>query len=149
MTPIGAGERAPTIPGLQLEPGPGMVMFYKVTCATCQMVAPVAQRLFERFSGRFAAVAQDPPEGIEDFGRRFGSSFPSLSEPPPYAASDAYGIEAVPTLFVIDGGAVIDVVESWDRDGWNRATARLAELVGGDASPISEEGDGLPPLRPG
>ncbi|HWC32127.1 MAG TPA: redoxin domain-containing protein, partial [Actinomycetota bacterium] len=112
MRPIQAGERAPAIPGLQLEDGRGIVMFYKVTCPTCQMVAPVAQRLFERFPGRFAAVAQDPPDRIQDFGRHFGSSFPSLSEPPPYDAANGYGVRSVPTLFVVDGGSVVDVVES-------------------------------------
>ena len=150
MTPVEAGETAPTIPGIELQPGPSMLMFYKVTCPTCQMAAPVAQRLFERFPGRFAAVAQDPPEKIEDFGRRYGASFPSLSDVPPYPGSDAYGVRTVPTLFVIDGGRVVDVVESWERDGWNRVTSRLDELLGdGSGAPISEAGDGLPPMRPG
>ncbi len=148
MSPIEAGERAPAVPGLQLAE-PGIVMFYKVTCPTCQMVAPVAQRLFERFPERFAAVAQDPPERIQDFGRRFGSSFPSVSEPPPYEASEAYGVRSVPTLFVVDQGRVLDVVESWERDGWNRVAARLGRLLGQDDGGVSERGDGLPPMRPG
>lgn len=150
MSPIDAGDRAPTVPGIALDPGPGILMFYKVSCPTCQLAAPVAEKLFQRFPGRFAAVAQDPPDRIEDFGRRFGTSFPSVSESPPYEASNAYGIDTVPTLFVIDGGKVLDVVESWDREGWNRAASRLGELVGdGEGSPISEQGDGLPPFRPG
>ena len=143
------GADAPTIPGLVLEPGPGVLMFYKVTCPTCQMAGPVAEKLFARFPGRFAAVAQDPPDRIEDFGRRYGTSFPSLSEPPPYDASNAYDVEAVPTLYLLDGGRIVDVVESWDREGWNRVAGRLGEMTGQGGGAVSEEGDGLPPFRPG
>jgi len=149
MSPIGAGADAPPIPGIDLEPGPGLMLFYKVTCPTCQISAPVAQRLSERFPGRFAAVAQDPADAIEDFGRQFDATFTSVSESPPYDASNAYGVDTVPTVFLIDGGRVVDVAESWDRDAWNRLAATLAEKVGVDGSPISEQGDGLPPFRPG
>jgi hypothetical protein len=38
---------------------------------------------------------------------------------------------------------VRDAVVSWDRDAWNR----LAEEAGG--ARVSEDGDGLPPFRPG
>jgi hypothetical protein len=64
--------------------------------------------------------------------------------------SNAYGISHVPTLVVIDAsGVVADVVESWDREGLNRASERLAALVGAEPSPVSEPGDGLPDFRPG
>ncbi len=63
--------------------------------------------------------------------------------------SNAYGIRTVPTLFVLDGARVDRVVESWDRDGWNRAAARLGELAGVPIEAVSHEGDGLPPFRPG
>ena len=148
MSPIGAGADAPPIPGVELEQ-PGLVLFYKVTCPTCQISAPVAQRLAERFPGRFAAVAQDPPDAIEGFGRRFGASFTSVSESPPYDASNAYDVDTVPTLFLVEDAKVVDVAESWDRDAWNRLAARLGEATGSDGSPISQQGDGLPPFRPG
>jgi hypothetical protein len=56
----------------------------------------------------------------------------------------------VPTIVSVDGeGRVADVVESWDRDGYNRASRTLAELLGADAVVISEPSDGLPEFRPG
>ena len=42
-----------------------------------------------------------------------------------------------------DTETVRDAVVSWDRPEWNR----FAEAAGGAA--VSEEGDGLPPFRPG
>ena len=149
MQPIAPGTRAPEIPGAERAPGPSVVMFYKVTCPTCQMAAPVADRLAERFPDRFLGVGQDPRENLDRFAQDLGISFASLPDEPPYEASNAYGVRTVPTLFVLDDGEVVDVVEAWDRHGWNRAAARLAALTGQAAEEVSSEGDGLPPFRPG
>jgi hypothetical protein len=46
-------------------------------------------------------------------------------------------------------GQVAEVVESWDREGINRASATLAGLLGKDPAVVSEPGDGLPAFRPG
>jgi hypothetical protein len=95
-------------------------------------------------------VGQDPADELERFGREFGMGVLAVPDLPPYDASNAYGIESVPTLFVIDGtGAVADAVVSWDRAGYNRASARLAELLGVDPATVSDPSDGLPPFRPG
>jgi thiol-disulfide isomerase/thioredoxin len=124
-------------------------MFYKVTCPTCQLAAPVAERFAASFPGRFLGVGQDPPEKLDRFAEDLGTSFASVPDEPPYEASNAYGVRTVPTLFVLDDGEVVDVVESWDRDGWNRAAARLADLTGQASEEVSSDGDGLPPFRPG
>lgn len=148
MQPLEPGAAAPSIPGAHLN-GPTAVLFYKVTCPTCQIAAPPAERLARAFSDRFVAVAQDPPGRVSEFEKEFGTTFDSLTDAEPYEVSNAYGIRTVPTLFVLNEGRVDDVVESWDREGWNRAAGRLAELVGVAAAPVSHEGDGLPPFRPG
>ncbi|HEX9890561.1 MAG TPA: hypothetical protein VGB28_00680 [Actinomycetota bacterium] len=143
MAPVAPGTRAPDIPGTDLSEGLRAVFFYKVTCPTCQMAAPVAERLARSDGDRFTAVAQDPPEQIEVFAREYDTSFSSVPDQAPYALSDAYGIRTVPTVFAVQDGLVVDVVESWDRDGWNR----IGHALG--AGDLSHEGDGLPPFRPG
>ena len=143
------GTRAPDVPGVDLSSGPTTLFFYKVTCPTCQIAAPVAERLFGTFPDRFVAVVQDPPERVEGFAEEYGTTFQSITDAPPYGLSDAYGIEVVPTLFLVEDGSVTDVVESWDRDGWNRVSSRLAGALGQSIAPLSEEGDGLPVFRPG
>lgn len=148
MPPIQPGAQAPPIPGAELD-GPRAVLFYKVTCPTCQMAAPPVERLFRAFADRFVAVVQDPPERAREFAQEHDTSFPSITDEPPYEISGGWGIRTVPTLFIVADGRVDDVVESWDREGWNRAAARLGDLVGVGAAPVSHEGDGLPPFRPG
>jgi thiol-disulfide isomerase/thioredoxin len=145
---IGIGKPAPQILGVDLS-GPRALYFYKVTCPVCQMSAPVAARLEQLYPGRVSGIGQDPPDRLGEFASEFGLEVESVPDLPPYEASDAYGIAAVPTLVLVDGGAVVDVVESWDRDGYNRVSARLAELTGLPGGPASSEGDGLPPFRPG
>jgi hypothetical protein len=125
------------------------LFFYKVTCPTCQMAAPVAQRLATAHPERVVGVAQDPPERVDAFATEYGTSFPWVTDTDPYELSDAYGVRTVPTLFVVENDAVADVVESWDRDGWNRVSAYLSSAIGSRSEPVSTPGDGLPPFRPG
>jgi hypothetical protein len=146
VEPIPPGSPAPPIPGAD---HPGVLFFYKVTCPTCQLAAPVAERFASGIPGRFVGIGQDPREKLDQFAEELGTSFVAVPDEPPYPVSNAYGIRTVPTLYVLDGGMVVDVVESWDRDGWNRVARRAAELAGTEPAPVSHDGDGLPPFRPG
>ncbi len=148
MQPLDHGAQAPPVPWARLD-GATALLFYKVTCPTCQVAAPAAERLHQAAPERFVAVAQDPPERIEEFARAYGTTFESIPDTEPYELSNAYGVRTVPTLFVVNGDRVEDVVESWDREGWNRAAAFLGRLAGASLPAVSEEGDGLPPFRPG
>jgi peroxiredoxin len=150
MAPIGQGARAPAIPDLDFSAGPTALFFYKVTCPVCQMAAPKAHSLATRYPERIAGIGQDPQEKLSDFEGRFGLGFPVTPDPPPYPVSNDYGIQVVPTLFLIDSeGVVLEAVESWDRDGYNAVSKRLSDLTGSPYVPISQPGDGLPAFRPG
>ena len=131
------------------QEGPHAIVFYKVTCPTCQMTAPALDDLERAYPGRVRGIGQDPAEDLVSFSREFGLRLQSVTDTPPYPSSNAYGIEHVPTLLVVDDGRVADVVESWDREGYNRASLTLATLLGVEPATISVEGDGLPAFRPG
>lgn len=123
--------------------GPVVLAFFKTTCPVCQMAAPKVQALADG-GVRVVAVGEDPPAEIRSYSDQYGQNVTTLTEAAPYPASDAFGIDTVPTLFLVDGdGTVRDAVVSWDREAWNR----FAEAAGG--SPVSDGGDGLPPFRPG
>jgi thiol-disulfide isomerase/thioredoxin len=146
---IQVGDAAPEIPEAGVS-GPHALTFYKVTCPTCQMAAPVFDRFATAYPGAVVGVGQDPPRLLERFADEHGVRYPSVSDVEPYAISAAYDIEHVPTLVVVDGdGIVRDLVESWDREGTNRAARTLAELLGTDAVVISAPEDGVPAFRPG
>ena len=73
----------------------------------------------------------------------------SIEDGPPYAVSDAYAIESVPTLYLVDGARVLDAVGAWDRDGFNRVVSALAERLGAEPVLVSTPDDGLPQFQPG
>ncbi|MFL5766986.1 MAG: TlpA family protein disulfide reductase [Actinomycetota bacterium] len=147
---IDAGQQAPLVDGVEFG-RPTLLWFYKVTCSVSQMAAPKAQALADAYPDSVVGVGEDPPDALEAFSEQYG--MPGLRSVPdlaPFPASDAYDIESVPTMFLVDaGGKIDDVVQSWDREGYNRVSARLAELTGSDYVEISNESDGFPPFKPG
>ena len=148
--PLEPGTEAPPVEGIAFADEPTLLWFYKVTCPVCQMAAPKAQVLAETYPVPFHGIGQDPPPKLRAFGREFGMDAATAPDLPPYDVSNAYGIRVVPTLFVVEpGGEISDVVESWDRVGYNRVSRDLAARLGSSYVEISGAGDGLPSFRPG
>ena len=145
---IDVGAPAAPVQGVDLD-GPGVLVFYKVTCGVTKLATPAIERLAEAYPGRVVGVGQDPQQELDGFAREFHLSFPQVPDLEPYVASDAYGILSAPTGVLVDDGAVVDVAESWDRAAWNRLSATLAGLLGEDAVVVSEPEDGLPEFKPG
>ncbi len=150
MPPLGVGEPAPPIPGVTFGEGPVGLFFYKVTCPTCQLAAPTMSAFERAYPGRVAGIGQDPQDLLDAFGVQHGMGIRSLEDRPPYDVSNAYGIDSVPTLIVVgDDGTVIESVGAWDREGFNRASERIAVGLGVEAVTVSEPSDGLPSFKPG
>lgn len=123
--------------------GAVVVAFFKTTCPVCQMTAPKVQAMADG-GARVVAVGQDPRPTLVAYRDRFGQRVPTVSEAAPYPVSNAFGVAAVPTLFLVGpDGVVSDAVGGWDREAWNR----VATAAGG--GPVSADGDGLPLFRPG
>jgi len=150
MEPLALGSPAPSVSGVDFAAGPTVVFFYKVTCPVCQLAAPKVERFEKAYPGRIVGVGQDPPDRLDSFGREFGMAFPSVPDTEPYDLSNAYGTRVVPTAFLVDESGNVDrVVESWDREGLNELSRRVAELTGLSYATISDPTDGLPSFRPG
>jgi thiol-disulfide isomerase/thioredoxin len=149
MSPLQVGDVAPEVPGSPTGDGPRGLFFYKVTCPTCQMAAPTMARFEQAFPGRVVGVGQDPASALARFTEEFRLGIGSVEDAPPYTASDAYAVESVPTLYLVDDGRVLDVVGAWDRDGFNRVAASLAERLGAEHTVVSTPADGLPEFQPG
>ena len=150
MTPLQPGAAAPTFPGVVFGDGPIGLFFYKVTCGTCQLVAP-KMRSFERtFPGRVIGVGQDPEQDLEAFRIAHTMEIHTVEDAPPYPVSAAYGIVSVPVLFLVgEDGRILESVGAWDRTGFNRVAEVMAELTGADPVVISTPDDGLPEFKPG
>jgi len=149
VSPLQIDDVAPPDPALPAVDGPHGLFFYKVTCPTCQMAAPMMGRFEQAFPGRVVGVGQDPAPTLARFTEEFGLGIASIEDAPPYAISDAYAIESVPTLYLVDEGRVLDAVGAWDRGGFNRVAASLADRLGAPPVLVSTADDGLPEFKPG
>ncbi|HEX2118999.1 MAG TPA: redoxin domain-containing protein [Acidimicrobiales bacterium] len=149
-----AGDKAPsfTLPAVGGgEPvsdpwteGPTVLSFFKVSCPVCKMVAPMLTKLVEG-GVRVVAVGQDPPAAITRFNETENQRVPALCEPDPFEVSESFGLEAVPSIFLINPDGQIDVaIAGWSRDLWNDMAAKA-----GMEEPLSTPDDGLRPFRPG
>ena len=148
-----AGDKAPSFDlddiaggGSVSDPwteGQVVLAFFKTSCPVCKMIAPMLTKLAD--SGvRVVAVGEDPPDELATYNEEQGQRVLTLTEPAPYRVSEAYGLEAVPTVFLIGPeGEVQQALPGWNRDTWNA----LADTLG--AEPLSTPDDGLRPFRPG
>lgn len=124
--------------------GDVVLAFFKVSCPVCKMVTPMVQALADA-GVRVLAVGEDVPADLAAYRESQGQRVPTVTEPAPYRVSAAYGLEAVPAVFLVGADGVIrDAVPGWSRDGWNRLAA-----AAGAPTPLSTEDDGLRPFRPG
>ena len=153
---ISPGDKAPSFDLPDIDTGesvadpwgegedPLVLAFFKVSCPVCQMVAPMVAAMAEG-GARVVAVGEDPPDQLQTYRERHGQTVPTLSEAAPYEVSDAYGLETVPSIFLVgNDGEVLDAIGGWNRDRWNEL-ARAA----GVPDPVSTPEDGLRPFRPG
>ncbi len=89
--------------------GPAAIVFYKVSCPVCQLTLPFLERLSASTSLRVVAISQDSPQATRAFQERFGVSFLTLLDEASagYRVSNAYGIDSVPTVFLVEPGPTV------------------------------------------
>jgi len=107
--------------GELLREGPVLLAFFKSTCPVCQMALPFLERIHRgRAPGSLSVfgVSQDDAETTTEFRAQFRISLPMLldSEEGGYAASNAYGISHVPSLFLVEQDGSI----AWSLEGFNK-----------------------------
>jgi peroxiredoxin len=120
--------------------GPVLLAFFKISCPVCQMTFPFLERL--HIAGRLPiyGVSQNDEEHTREFNRRFGITLPTLldREENGFAASNAFGISSVPTMFLIErDGTVSRVIQGWVKQDieWLANTAGVAPFRQGDNPP--------------
>jgi len=90
-------------------------------------------------------VCQDlNPTTAQRFISEYGLTFPVMIEQPGYDVSNRYGLEAVPTLFVIDTDSkILHSVVSFDKAEYEKVATTL-----GVSSPFFVQ-ENVPVYRPG
>ncbi|HZY02297.1 MAG TPA: redoxin domain-containing protein [Anaeromyxobacteraceae bacterium] len=145
---LGGGE----VPLSGLGTGPALLFFHRADCPA----TVVAAKVLPRFAGVpglvVAAISQDGAEETREFAAASGwtSGVTVLRDPDPWPASEACGMRATPTWFLVTpGGRVEMAAEGWSRDDANALAAAAGRLTGSAPLVVAQPNGPEPPLRPG
>ena len=127
-----------------LAGGPVLLVFFKVSCPTCQLTLPYLQRI-SGTSVRIVPVSQDSTAATTGFSQAFGVQLQSLfdREQDGYPASNAYRLTHVPAMFLVERDHRI----SWEWTGFHKR--QLEVLAQHAGKPMFHSGDMVPELKPG
>lgn len=123
---------------------PAVVAFFKAGCPTCQLAFPYLERL-AKGGLRFIAVSQDNAQITAAFQEKFGITFETTLDPATggYAASNAFGLTNVPSIFVIEpGGRISTAFKGFDKAEFEA----LGQRAG--VEPFTPQ-DNVPAFKPG
>ncbi len=154
---LATGDRAPALELEDLQGAtraaaispshPTLLVFFKVSCPTCQFTMPYVERLASGVNPEapeVLAICQDDAASAAQFQKRFGLSIPMLLDPAPhYAASNLYRITRVPSFFLIEPDGTI----SLSFDGFEKAP--LEQVAARFGAALLNEGERVPASRPG
>lgn len=81
-----------------------VLVFYKYNCPTCQLTMPFLQKIYDAYGDAFyfVAIAQDDADKTQAFQKEYGVTMTTLLDMSPYKVSSAYGLETVPSIFLVD-----------------------------------------------
>ena len=144
MTALASGTRAPefelkTLDGKkfslsgELARGPVVLVFFKVSCPTCQYALPFLERLYKSYKNKgvtLVGISQNDANETTAFCKDFGVTFPMLlDDTRTYPASNAYGLTNVPTIFWIaeDGEIELSSV-GWVKADFELVNRKMAEI---------------------
>lgn len=145
MLPLGSKIPFEAALDAALPAGKVLLVFFKISCPTCHLALPFLERLHQ--SGRLPiyGISQDEAGDTRDFANSNGLTFPMLldSAHAHYPTSTAYGVETVPSLFLIAADRTIE----WTMEGFSRKD--LEGLGMAFESPIFRPGEFVPEFKPG
>ena len=129
-----------------------VLSFFKVSCPVCKFTFPFLERLFKTYGGdgvTFLGVSQDKVAASRDFAHDFGITFPVLIDTG-YPASNAYGLTTVPTFFLVNQDAMVQVASV----GFGKAEIEsianaLADRRNITRAPVFRSDESIPAHKPG
>jgi peroxiredoxin len=164
MTKVVAGNRAPifALPGVNgqqyslaeaLAQGPVLLVFFKVTCPTCQFTFPFLERLYESYGGSnvsFWGISQDDVTDTKEFCQEFGITFPVLIDADGYPASNQYGLTNVPTILLIGTDCnVLVACVGFSKEDLEKISDEIAGTASKSARPLFQPEEIIPSYKPG
>ena len=116
----------------ELARGPVVLVFFKVSCPTCQYALPFLERLHKAYGHKgvtLVGVSQNDATDTAKFNKEFGVTFPVLlDDTGSYPVSNAYGLTNVPSIFWIAQDGEIEVSSvGWVKADFEQINRKMAE----------------------
>jgi peroxiredoxin len=138
----------------ELAHGPVVLVFFKVSCPTCQYALPFYERLYKAYGHHGVAlvgISQNDAKETAAFNKEFGVTFPVLlDDPRSYPVSNAYGLTNVPTIFWIAQDGEIEVSSvGWLKADFEEINRRMSETDKIAPAPMFKPGEDVRDFRAG
>src|SRR4030065_2342060 len=122
--------------------------FKKAPCPTCQFAMPFVERIYQAYKEKGLAVLgieQDEKQRAIEFSRQYGLTFPALLDLENYKTSYAYGIDTVPTIFLVDkNGEILYTRVGFVKDEITELSKKIAAKLGSPAFEVFKPGEFVP-----
>jgi peroxiredoxin len=140
--------------GEELARGPVVLVFFKVSCPTCQYALPFFERLHKIYGAkgvRLFGISQNSAKDTAAFNKEFGITFPVLlDDTRSYPVSNAYGLTNVPTIFWIAQDGEIEVSSvAWVKADFEEINRRMAGAEKTSPAVIFKPGEDVRDFRAG
>ena len=164
MPAIAIGKKAPDfrLPGTDgkfytlkdaLAKNITLIAFYKDTCPTCQFALPFIERIYQAYQDKglqVLGIEQDDKQRTIEFSRQYSLTFPALLDLENYKVSYAYGIDTVPTIFLVDkNGEILFTSVGFVKDELAELSKKIALKLGMPAFEVYKPGENVPALKAG
>ncbi len=119
-----------------------LIIFYKVTCPTCQLTLPFIEKIHRWYGDRVSVfgIIQDPPDKAKEFMKNYGLTFPQLIDAPDYPTSIEYDVQVVPTYYLISPEGSIEITgESFVKKELEGLNEVVAQKAGKEVNPLFED----------
>jgi peroxiredoxin len=138
----------------ELARGPVVLVFFKVSCPTCQYALPFYERLHQAYGHKgvtLVGVSQNDAKETTAFNKEFGITFPILLDGTrSYTASNAYGLTNVPTIFWVAQEGEIEVSSvGWVKADFDEINRRMAEAGKIPSATVFKPGEDVRDFRAG
>ena len=138
----------------ELAHGPVVLVFFKVSCPTCQYALPFFERLYKAYGHKgvtLVGVSQNDAKETAAFNKEFGITFPVLlDDTRSYPASNSYGLTNVPSIFWIAQDGEIEVSSvGWLKADFEEINRRMAEAGKTALAPVFKPGEDVRDFRAG
>lgn len=147
---LGPGDRTPPLPGGEIAL-PALLAFFKTDCPACHLALRYLDGLSRQVGERalVVAVTQDGDEPTAALAESLDLAIPIRSDAD-LCASRAFGLEAVPALFLLEPqGTIRASSQGFDKADLNRFARDLGELADLSLADPAPTGDGQPSFQPG